>query len=77
MDNKIFKDLDGIPINIDDEVLYARKRNYTANGELVKCIVKKINEHDISLESNKTTYRSTDQSSQIYIIKQPITNDAN
>lgn len=33
------KDIEGIELNIGDVVLYARQ-TYSANGELVKCVIK-------------------------------------
>jgi hypothetical protein len=36
------KDIEGNELNVGDEVYYARKRDYHANGELIKTKITKI-----------------------------------
>ena len=35
-------DIEGVELKVGDTVYYARKRDYYANGELIKCIITKI-----------------------------------
>lgn len=42
---RVVKDIRGTDVFEGDTVYYARKCNYTANGELIKCKVTKI--HDL------------------------------
>ena len=75
----LFKSIDifGNNIEVDDEVLYARKTPYEANGTLVHCRVVKINDTYLSLipvghdanDKSKNQYRSTTPQSQLYIFK--------
>jgi len=37
------KDIAGNELKVGDEVYYARKRNYKANGELIRVTITKIN----------------------------------
>jgi hypothetical protein len=56
------KDVRGTKLKVGDVVYYARKRNYTANGELVECTITNITETgDVRMGQ----YTSTDSESQI------------
>ena len=66
----IATDIEGNVLIVGDQVYYARKRNHTANGELVKCTVTKIKasswgEPTVSLGK----YQSTSPSTQLIKIK--------
>ena len=59
------KDIEGNEINIGDTVYYARKRNYTANGELVKLKVTKIIGDTVCMGQ----YKATEPNTQILKVK--------
>ena len=56
------KDIEGNIINIGDTVYYARKRDYTANGELLKLEVTQITPNG-NVKMGK--YTSTESDTQI------------
>lgn len=43
----MIKDIEGNVLNIGDFVYYARKHDYKANGELVKCIITDIKNNTV------------------------------
>lgn len=59
------KDIEGNVIAVGDEVYYARKRDYTANGQLVKMKVSKI----IGDRVIMGRYMSSESESQIVKVK--------
>ncbi len=64
------KDIEGNTLNIGDEVYYARKRDYTANGEMIISIIADINYMDsiVILKSNdRFGYRSTSPKDQLLL----------
>jgi hypothetical protein len=57
------KDILSRDLKIGDKVLYARKQNYSANGELVECTIIKITDKFIGLTNR---YKSTEPHKQLY-----------
>ncbi len=58
-------DIEGQVIEVGNIVYYARKRNHTANGELIKTKVTKINAGLVWMGN----YTSSDPKTQILVIK--------
>lgn len=58
----IVKDIEGTILQVGDVVYYARKRNYTANGELVESVITSITTNGF-VKMDKMT--STSPNSQI------------
>ena len=63
--NKI-TDIEGKELTIGDTVYYARKQNYSANGELLKLVISHITT-DGKVKMNK--YTSTEPNRQLLKIK--------
>ena len=55
-------DIEGNELNVGDTVYYARKRDYKANGELIKATITSINTNGIVLLGS---YTSTNPESQL------------
>ena len=53
------KDIEGNEVSVGDTVYYARKRNYTANGELVKLEITNIKGDTVHMGQYKATKPST------------------
>jgi hypothetical protein len=56
------KDINGTQLAIGDNVYYARKNDYSANGQLVKCVITDILENG---HVHMGKYKSTDPQTQI------------
>tara|TARA_R110000796_G_scaffold126793_6_gene241797 strand:+ start:590 stop:784 length:195 start_codon:yes stop_codon:yes gene_type:complete len=56
------KDIEGTILEVGDAVYYARKHNYRAKGELVECVITKIQDNGF-VRMDKFT--STDPSNQL------------
>lgn len=56
-------DIENNELAVGDEVYYARKANYCANGEMVKCFITHIDEQkqEIRLDKKFTSTRSKTQ----------------
>ena len=71
----MYKDIGGNILEVGDIVYYARKRDYTANGELVKYIVTKLTDKYVGLELCEPPkyyppkYKSTQPNSQLIKLK--------
>lgn len=59
------KDIEGNVIKVGQTVYYARKRDYYANGELIKTVVTAVNEKKNNVLMGK--YISTNPETQILI----------
>lgn len=66
------QDIENNWLEIGDEVYYARKRNYTANGELIKGIITNITLNEVIINKK---YRSTNYKTQLLLRKKNIGTD--
>ena len=62
----MIQDVEGVQIEVGDTVYYARKRDYTANGELIKKIVTAVDKTTGYVEMGK--YTSTSPESQLLVV---------
>ena len=61
----MIKDIEGNILQVGDPVYYARKANYYANGELVKCEITAIKNGEVRLGK----YTATNPSRQLIKVK--------
>ncbi|MCK9574646.1 MAG: hypothetical protein WC979_00325 [Candidatus Pacearchaeota archaeon] len=62
----LVQDIEGVKIEVGDTVYYARKRDYTANGELIKKRVTAVDKTTGYVEMGK--YTSTSPESQLLVL---------
>lgn len=55
----MIKDIEGNVLSIGDTVYYARKANYYAKGELVKCVITNIKGNKVMMGSFTATTPSS------------------
>lgn len=55
----MIKDIEGNALTIGDNVYYARKANYYAKGELVKCVITNIKGNKVMMGAYTATTPET------------------